>query len=52
MTNRSTEDYIKAVYALEAIGESVTTSAVASRPAAERAGRAHDLAVLVAWPIG
>lgn len=31
MTNRSTEDYIKAVYALEAIGESVTTSAVASR---------------------
>jgi len=31
MTNRSTEDYIKAVYALEAFGEPVTTSAVASQ---------------------
>jgi DtxR family transcriptional regulator, Mn-dependent transcriptional regulator len=31
MTNRSTEDYIKAVYALEAIGEPVSTSAVASQ---------------------
>ena len=31
MPNRSTEDYIKAVYSLEAIGEPVTTSAVASR---------------------
>jgi DtxR family transcriptional regulator, Mn-dependent transcriptional regulator len=31
MPNRSTEDYIKAVYALEASGEPVTTSAVASQ---------------------
>ncbi len=31
MPNRSTEDYIKAVYALEAFGERVTTSAVASQ---------------------
>ena len=31
MANRSTEDYIKAVYALEALGAPVTTSAVASQ---------------------
>ncbi|RPH34760.1 metal-dependent transcriptional regulator, partial [bacterium] len=31
MPNRSTEDYIKAVYALEAVGEPVTTSAVAAQ---------------------
>ncbi len=31
MPNRSTEDYIKTVYSLEAIGEPVTTSAVASQ---------------------
>jgi DtxR family transcriptional regulator, Mn-dependent transcriptional regulator len=31
MPNRSTEDYIKAVYALQAFGEPVTTSAVASQ---------------------